>query len=67
MNLTPAEIKPLTDLERAQFFEDLKGNLWLGFMEADWHFITERKIVLIFSGMILKMPTDFVEFCPLYC
>jgi signal transduction histidine kinase/ligand-binding sensor domain-containing protein/DNA-binding response OmpR family regulator len=28
--LTPAEIKPLTDLERAQFFEDLNGNLWLG-------------------------------------
>ena len=28
--LTPAEIKPLTDLERPQFFEDLKGNLWLG-------------------------------------
>lgn len=28
--LTPAEIKPLTDLERAQFFEDSKGNLWLG-------------------------------------
>ena len=28
--LTPAEIKPLTDLERAQFFEDLKGNIWVG-------------------------------------
>jgi signal transduction histidine kinase/ligand-binding sensor domain-containing protein/DNA-binding response OmpR family regulator len=28
--LTPGEIKPLTDLERPQFFEDLKGNLWLG-------------------------------------
>lgn len=28
--LTPVEIKPLTDLERAQFFEDSKGNLWLG-------------------------------------
>lgn len=28
--LTPAAIKPLTDLERAQFFEDSKGNLWLG-------------------------------------
>lgn len=28
--LTPSEIKPLTDLERAQFFEDTKGNLWLG-------------------------------------
>ena len=28
--LTPAEIKPLTDLERVQFFGDLKGNLWLG-------------------------------------
>jgi signal transduction histidine kinase/ligand-binding sensor domain-containing protein/DNA-binding response OmpR family regulator len=28
--LTPVEIKPLTDLERPQFFEDLKGNLWLG-------------------------------------
>jgi signal transduction histidine kinase/ligand-binding sensor domain-containing protein/DNA-binding response OmpR family regulator len=28
--LTPPEIKPLTDLERAQFFEDSKGNLWLG-------------------------------------
>jgi signal transduction histidine kinase/ligand-binding sensor domain-containing protein/DNA-binding response OmpR family regulator len=27
--LTPAEIKPLTDLERIQFFEDLNGNLWL--------------------------------------
>jgi signal transduction histidine kinase/ligand-binding sensor domain-containing protein len=27
--LTPAEIKPLTDLERIQFFEDLKGNLWI--------------------------------------
>jgi signal transduction histidine kinase/ligand-binding sensor domain-containing protein/DNA-binding NarL/FixJ family response regulator len=28
--LTPPEIKPLTDLERPQFFEDSKGNLWLG-------------------------------------
>ena len=28
--LTPKEIKPLTDLERPQFFEDSKGNLWLG-------------------------------------
>ena len=28
--LTPVEIKSLTDLERPQFFEDLKGNLWLG-------------------------------------
>jgi signal transduction histidine kinase/ligand-binding sensor domain-containing protein/DNA-binding response OmpR family regulator len=28
--LTPVEIKPLTDLERPQFFEDQKGNLWLG-------------------------------------
>jgi signal transduction histidine kinase/ligand-binding sensor domain-containing protein/DNA-binding NarL/FixJ family response regulator len=28
--LTPPEIKPLTDLERPQFFEDTKGNLWLG-------------------------------------
>jgi len=28
--LTPTEIKPLTDLERAQFFEDVEGNLWLG-------------------------------------
>jgi len=28
--LTPKETKPLTDLERPQFFEDSKGNLWLG-------------------------------------
>jgi signal transduction histidine kinase/ligand-binding sensor domain-containing protein/DNA-binding NarL/FixJ family response regulator len=28
--LTPEEIRPLTDLERPQFFEDTKGNLWLG-------------------------------------
>ena len=28
--LTPEEIKPLTDLERPQFFEDSHGNLWLG-------------------------------------
>jgi signal transduction histidine kinase/ligand-binding sensor domain-containing protein/DNA-binding NarL/FixJ family response regulator len=28
--MTPPEIKPLTDLERAQFFEDFKGNLWVG-------------------------------------
>lgn len=28
--LTPGNIKPLTDLERPQFFEDQKGNLWLG-------------------------------------
>ena len=28
--LTPKETKPLTDLERPQFFEDKKGNLWLG-------------------------------------
>jgi signal transduction histidine kinase/ligand-binding sensor domain-containing protein/DNA-binding response OmpR family regulator len=28
--ITPSEIKPLTDLERARFFEDTKGNLWLG-------------------------------------
>ena len=28
--LTPEEIRPLTDLERPQFFEDSKGNLWLG-------------------------------------
>jgi signal transduction histidine kinase/ligand-binding sensor domain-containing protein/DNA-binding response OmpR family regulator len=28
--LTPDEIKPLTDLERAQFFEDGKGNIWVG-------------------------------------
>jgi signal transduction histidine kinase/ligand-binding sensor domain-containing protein/DNA-binding response OmpR family regulator len=27
--LTPGSIKPLTDLERASFFEDSKGNLWL--------------------------------------
>jgi ligand-binding sensor domain-containing protein len=28
--LTPEEIKPLTDLERPQFFEDSHDNLWLG-------------------------------------
>ena len=28
--LTPEEIKPLTDLERPQFFEDTHDNLWLG-------------------------------------
>jgi signal transduction histidine kinase/ligand-binding sensor domain-containing protein/DNA-binding response OmpR family regulator len=28
--LTPEEIKPLTDLERPQFFEDAHDNLWLG-------------------------------------
>ena len=28
--LTPKEIKTLTDLERPQFFEDSRGNLWLG-------------------------------------
>jgi signal transduction histidine kinase/ligand-binding sensor domain-containing protein/DNA-binding response OmpR family regulator len=28
--LTPEETKPLTDLERPQFFEDSKGNFWLG-------------------------------------
>jgi signal transduction histidine kinase/ligand-binding sensor domain-containing protein/DNA-binding response OmpR family regulator len=28
--LTPEEIKPLTDLERPQFFEDSRDNLWLG-------------------------------------
>jgi len=28
--LTPKEIKPLTDLERPQFFEDSKDNLWVG-------------------------------------
>jgi signal transduction histidine kinase/ligand-binding sensor domain-containing protein/AraC-like DNA-binding protein/ActR/RegA family two-component response regulator len=28
--LTPEEIKPLTDLERPQFFEDSNDNLWLG-------------------------------------
>ena len=28
--LTPVEIKPLTDLERPQFFEDSKENLWIG-------------------------------------
>jgi signal transduction histidine kinase/ligand-binding sensor domain-containing protein/DNA-binding response OmpR family regulator len=28
--LTPQEIKPLTDLERPQFFEDSHNNLWLG-------------------------------------
>jgi signal transduction histidine kinase/ligand-binding sensor domain-containing protein/DNA-binding response OmpR family regulator len=28
--LTPVEIKPLTDLERPQFFEDSKGRLWIG-------------------------------------
>ena len=28
--LTPEEIKPLTDLERPQFFEDRHGNMWLG-------------------------------------
>ncbi len=28
--LTPEEIKPLTDLERPQFFEDSHENLWLG-------------------------------------
>jgi len=29
-NLTPDEIKPLTDLERPHFYEDTHGNLWLG-------------------------------------
>jgi len=29
-NLTPEDIRPLTDLERPQFFEDRSGNLWLG-------------------------------------
>jgi len=28
--VTPPEIKPLTDLERPQFFEDSHKNLWLG-------------------------------------
>jgi signal transduction histidine kinase/ligand-binding sensor domain-containing protein/DNA-binding response OmpR family regulator len=28
--LTPEEIIPLTDLERPQFFEDSKDNLWIG-------------------------------------
>ncbi|HBC79285.1 MAG TPA: hybrid sensor histidine kinase/response regulator [Bacteroidales bacterium] len=28
--ITPVEIKPLTDLERPQFFEDTHDNLWLG-------------------------------------
>ncbi len=28
--LTPAEIRPLTDLERPRFFEDSNGTLWLG-------------------------------------
>ena len=28
--LTPEEIKPLTDLERPQFYEDSRNNLWIG-------------------------------------
>ncbi len=28
--LTPEEIKPLTDLERPQFYEDSHNNLWIG-------------------------------------
>ena len=28
--LTPEEIKPLTDLERPQFYEDSNNNLWIG-------------------------------------
>lgn len=28
--LTPDEIKPLTDLERPQFYEDRNNNLWIG-------------------------------------
>lgn len=28
--LTPQEIKPLTDLERPQFYEDSQNNLWIG-------------------------------------
>ncbi|NSW93609.1 MAG: response regulator [Bacteroidales bacterium] len=28
--LTPEEIKPLTDLERPQFYEDRNDNLWIG-------------------------------------
>jgi signal transduction histidine kinase/ligand-binding sensor domain-containing protein/AraC-like DNA-binding protein len=28
--MTPEEIKPLTDLERPQFYEDSQNNLWIG-------------------------------------
>ena len=54
--LTPKETKPLTDLERPQFFEDSKGNLWLGLHGSGLALFNRKRISLNFSGMILRMP-----------